>query len=398
MTTIEGAPSSEAFEVRLEATTSTIDALTKIATPGSLSSGDIEQTASSLTAGKPDLIVFQPGDFLNTAIVVAERIDTLCPEISNVLVATPSPKVLERAMAAGMRAVLAPDADQEEIFAVLSRAASVAQKRRRALTSEAPGTPMNRILPVLAAKGGSGKTVVSTNLATSLAREFPGEVVLVDLDVQFGDVASGFGLEPIHTITDVCNQSESFDTTRLKAMLTPHEAAGLFILAAPHSPAEADELDPTLLAKVVEMLSNEFRYVVVDTAAGIDEFTLEVLDIATDLILVASMDVPSVRAISKEIAALELLGLEDAEWHLVLNNASAKVGLTVDDVESALGRQVDVRIPATKSIPLSVNRGVPVALQDPRSPAGRAFNELAGRAVPVQATNNGKRRRRRTAK
>ena len=398
MTTIQGAPSSEAFESRLFAATSVIDASTKIVTPDALSSGDIDQTAVSLAASNPDLIIFHPGDFLNTAILVAEKIDTLYPQISNVLVATPSPKVLERAMAAGARAVLAPDADQEEVVAVLSRAAAVAQRRQQALTSDAPSTPVNRIMPVLAAKGGSGKTVVSTNLATSLAREFPGEVVVVDLDVQFGDIASGFGLDPRHTIADLCNQPGSFDTTRLKAMLTPHEAAGLFVLAAPHSPAEADELDPVLLAKVVEMLSSEFRFVVVDTAAGIDEFTLEVLDLATDLVLVASMDVPSVRAISKEIAALELLGLEDAKWHLVLNNASAKVGLTVEDIESALGRQIDVRIPATKSIPLSVNRGVPVSLQDPRSPASTAFRELANRAAPVQAASGGIWRRRRTAK
>jgi pilus assembly protein CpaE len=298
MTTIQHASSSEVFAERLRDAVRAADGTTVLSSPTGFESGDIDTIVAKLVSQRPDLVVIGPDSDLDTALLVAERLDAEHPEISVVLVAVPSASVLERAMHAGTRGVLSPDAAQTEIESVVTRAITVAQRRRELVMPAVETGPKNRVIPVLAAKGGSGKTTVSTNLAVSLAHSYPGDVVIVDLDLQFGDVASAFGLEPLHTFADIARHPGPVDLTRLKTLLTPKQSAGLYVLAAPESPAEADDLEPKMAADVIKLLATEFPFVVVDTAPGIDEFTLEVLDLATDLVLLASMDVPSVRGVA----------------------------------------------------------------------------------------------------
>lgn len=395
MTIIQHASSSEVFAERLRDAIQAISGATVVTAPATFESSDVDTIVSELMLDRPELIVVGPDSDLDTALAVAERLDAEHPDVSVVLVAVPSASVLERAMHAGTRGVLSPDAAQDEIESVVTRAIAVAQRRRELVPATVESGPKNRIIPVLAAKGGSGKTTVSTNLAVALGYMYPGDVVIVDLDLQFGDVASAFGLEPVHTFADIARHSGPLDITRLKTLLTPKQSAGLYVLAAPDSPAEADDLDPKMVSEVIRMLSREFPYVVVDTAAGIDEFTLEVLDLASDLVLLAGMDVPSVRAVSKEIDALQMLGIKNADWHLVLNRASSKVGLTIEDIETTLGLQIDVRIPSSRNVPLSVNRGTPLSMQDRKSPVGRAIEELARRTAHADTNDSSWLKRRR---
>ncbi len=395
MTLINHASSSEIFAQRLREAVEQADGATLVSSPEAFASGDINTIVATLMVEKPSLVVVGPDSDVDTALMVAEQLDLNHPETAVVIVAPPTPTVLERALQAGTRGVISPDADQVEIERVINRALAAVTRRREVIHEPFTETK-NRIIPVLAAKGGSGKTTVSSNLAVSLAHKYPGDVVLVDLDLQFGDVGSAFGIEPANTMADVLNHPGEMTTARLKTLLTPNQSTGIYVLAAPNTPAEADDMSPKLVADTLKTLASEFPYVVVDTAAGIDEFTLEVLDIATDLVLLASMDVPSVRAVAKEIDALQMLGIRHADWHLVLNRASSKVGISIEDIEATLGLSIDVRIPSSRSVPLSVNRGVPVSADDRRSPVGRAFEELARRTAHTEAAEQSWLRRRRS--
>lgn len=361
--------------------------------PEDLAETGVEVSVERLAAEGPDLVIIGPSPDVDTALVVAEHFDLTHPEVSVLIVADPNAATLERALHAGARGVISPHDDDEDIRALVDRALAAAKRRR--VPPPPAGRPTNRVIPVLAAKGGSGKTTVATNLAVSLARQFPGDVLIIDLDLQFGDVASAFGFEPTNTFADISHTRAALNPTALKALLTPRQSEGLYVLAAPDTPAQADDLQPAFVRDVVSSIATEFPYVVIDTPAGIDEFTLEMLDIATDLVVLTSMDVPSVRAARKEIAALEMLGHGHLPSHLVLNRATSKVGLSVEDIESTLGRKIDVKIPSNRQIPLSVNRGEPVSLNDPRSPAGRAFAQLANLTAQVEAGEKSWMRRKR---
>ena len=205
--------------------------------------------------------------------------------------------------------------------------------------------------------------------------------MIVDLDLQFGDVASALGIAPEATFTDATRSLDKLDATTLKANLAAH-SSGLYVLCAPLTPIEADDVTIEQINKVLTLLIESFKYVVIDTASGLDEHTIAALDFATDLVLVSATDVPSIRSTQKEIDALRSIGKPEQRWHFVLNRADAKTGLTIAAIETAIGINVDVAIPSSRAVPMSLNRGMPVIECDPRAPVSLAMSQLVRRIAP----------------
>ena len=233
-------------------------------------------------------------------------------------------------------------------------------------------------------KGGAGKTTVSTNLAASLAASAPGRVAIIDVDLQFGDVASALALGPQSTVADAARLGNQLDSTALKVFLEPHPS-GLYALVGPHFPPEAEEVAASTVGHIIDILAAEFDYVVVDTAAGLDEYALAAAERSDDLVLVCVTDVPSVRGLRKALDAIDLLGMTKARRHLVLNRSDDKVGLSGPDIEATVGIPVGASVPTSRSIQIAVNQGVPVVQSEPHSPAGRALLGLASRFVDAPA-------------
>ena len=355
---------------------------------------DVSFQVDRMAALGAEVVVVGPELTIVDALAVVRNFDERQPGVSPILVASRSTELLEQALRAGAAGILDPVAPDSEIREILAEARSRALRRREHLGIDGSLKSPNRVVPIMAAKGGVGKTTVSTNLASALALGFPREVVIVDIDVQFGDVCSNLGIEPVSTITDTIQYGDRLDATTLKAFLTPAQSDRLFVLAAPHTPMDAERLTAAHVGHVLRLLKDEFRFVIIDTSPGIDEVALEALDVASELVLLTSMDVPSVRAAAKEIAALRQLGMEHLNWHLVLNRANSKVGLSDQDIEITLGHRIDARIPSTRAIPISVNQGEPLVIAEPRSPASKVIIELANRIAGIEADRSGLLRRR----
>ena len=244
--------------------------------------------------------------------------------------------------------------------------------------------PRGRVIVVLSPKGGSGKTMLTTNLSMAIAGSNNGQTVVVDLDCVFGDVASVMGMVPEHTIGELA-VIPSFDSTTLKVYLSRHERSGLYVLAGSGRPEEGEAVTDDVAGRVLQLLTRDFPYVVVDTAAGLDERALVAIEHATDIVFLASMDVASVRNLSKEVDALNRLGFTAARRHFVLNRADTRVGLEVADVEVAVGMKVAAAIPSSRDVPLSMNQGRTLVLDDPGAPVARELMELANRFLDVDA-------------
>jgi pilus assembly protein CpaE len=319
---------------------------------------------------------------LELAFAVAARIDQNHAHVSVLLLAAPWPEVWREALRSGVRDVVDPGKGHTEVAPALDRALKRAAHLHELRSAATPSEPeTGRVIVVLSAKGGSGKTMVASNLAAALARLARGPVALVDLDVQFGDAASALGLVPEHTIAGLAVVPE-IDSTTLKVFLTPHEPSGAFVLCGAASPEEGDTVTDKHAARVVELLRRDFACVVVDTSAGIDELTLAALDHATDAVLVSTMDVASIRNLGKEIHALDRVGLLPGSRHFVLNRADARVGIDVADVQAALGMEVDASVPSSRSVPLTMNQGSPLVIDEPSSPGAREIVKLAARFMP----------------
>ncbi|MGY1773120.1 AAA family ATPase [Blastococcus sp. SYSU D00813] len=333
----------------------------------------------------PEVLVVGPDAPAVEVLGLAQRLDVQCPGISVVLVADPGPELWQAAMRAGIRDLVSPAAGPAELRTAIDRAGAAATGRRRVLRPvEETARYTGRVLTVASPKGGVGKTTVATNLAVGLTAAAPQSTVLVDLDVQFGDVAYALGLTPDHTLPDAVHGPASEDTMVLKTFLTQHPT-GLYAVCGAESPAAGDRVTADDVSRLLAALAREFRYVVVDTAPGLSEQTLAALDRATDVVMLSSMDVPGVRGLRKELDVLRELCMIPAGRHVVMNFADPKNGLSVRDVETAIGTGVDVVLPRSAAVPVSTNQGVPLLQSGVRDPMTKELRRLVARfaATPI---------------
>ena len=355
---------------------------------------DLDAMVREIASLGVGVVVVGPDLDEGQALDLCARIDEAHPEVCVLLVAPPDADLFQRALRAGVRDIVDPEAPSAEIRSAIERARDTTERRRSnvAAATAAQPTP-TKVIAVVSAKGGAGKTAISTNLGVGLAMQRPGRVVIIDLDVQFGDVGHALRLLPEHTLSDIIAQGGDPDTTVVKASLTNHPS-GLYVLSAPETPAEAEDVRPEQIRRIIEILAQEFEFVIVDTPAGLDEITLTAMETATDLLLVCGTDVASIRSMRKEVDAFDQIGLTLQRRHFALNRADARVGLEIRDIEGTVGLEVDVQIPSSRTVPLSMNQGSPILESQPRSPVARAYGELVNRflnagptpAEPVQST------------
>lgn len=327
----------------------------------------------------PDLVVFGPQVSRHTAMSLASLLDALHPQITVVIVAEPTPDLILEAMRSGIRDIVRPDASDEEFRIMLLKAHDHTNRQTiRRATDPSDVVAESRVIVVASPKGGVGKSTVAANLAVGLAQKAPMQVVLVDLDLQFGDVSTHLDLTPSHSLADAFASQGTLDTMLLKTFLTVHPA-NFYALCGPESPAAADKIGGRQVRDLLAELATQFRFVVVDTGAGLDEPTLAALEEANDAVFVSSMDVASVRNVRKEIEVLATLNILPGTRHFVLNFADRNSGMSVRDVEAVVGVPVDVVVPRATEVSLGSNRGVPVLLEKKGGPAAKAIRKLVKR-------------------
>ena len=354
---------------------------------------DPARAVKEIVAEGPDVVGIGPDVDLDIALQLSSSFEASHPEISVVLIAEPTKGFWQKAMRAGVRDVLPTKADDEEIKRVFQRVSETSRRRRANLIEEiSDGQPAGRVITLISPKGGSGKTALATNLAVGLSRGDE-KVVLIDLDLQFGDVAGCLSLQPENTIGNLAAAPDHLSATALKVFLTPVNP-NLFVLCAPDSPAEGEEVSDRAVERAVRLIGEEFNYVVIDTSAGLTEATLAAIELSTDLLFVCDLSAAAVRAMRKVIEALDRLGIDEPRRHFVLNRADSRVGIEVDEAAAVAGLPVALEIPSARAVPLSMNQGVPVVEEAPRTPVGKSF--LA--AAQLFSEEPAKRSRRRSGR
>ncbi len=309
----------------------------------------------------PEAIIIGPALSTDAALAATQHLDSTRPDVGVVIVAEPDPEMLRAALRAGARDVWSPDADGNDIETSLASVLVATGKRRQYMarrarpeSSPAPAPSANAVIVTLSPKGGAGKTMVATNLAIGIAQSTNQSVALLDLDMQFGDVATALALQPEHTMAEAGPIAGNI--AALKTKLTPHPS-GLHVMCAPTEPVDAEQVDPDDVRKMIGTLQRDFDTTVIDTAAGLDDYTLAALDLATDLILVSTTDVFAINGTRKLLQVLEVIDLGEPDRHLVLNRANARVNISRSQIEATLNCPVDVEIPSTRAVPLAMNKG-----------------------------------------
>jgi pilus assembly protein CpaE len=277
---------------------------------------------------------------------------------------------LTRAFEAGADDIVMLPATPEQVRFEINKL--LARKRRERAPAAGEGS---RLVCILGPKGGTGKTLTSTNLAVSLAQR--GErVALIDLDLQFGDVALCLGLPPERTVYDLAQSPGALDWEKLQAFL-PRHSSGVHTLIAPRRPDQASAVGGELLREVYSIMRSNFDWVIVDTPPGFTAEVITSIDSSTEIVMVGMLDSLSLKNTKLGLETLELMKYDPDDIYLVLNRAHSRVGISQSDVEAVLGRAPDVLIPSDREIPRTVNEGIPIVIARPQSEPAAAFARLA---------------------
>jgi pilus assembly protein CpaE len=345
----------------------------------------VRESSSTLTGGHLQVVLHGTrASSLPADELAAIREHTRAPVI--LLASGESSALLEEALEAEVSDVLLlPQMTENVVFAI--RKASHSGRRAQ---GGAP-TRRGRIVTVFSPKGGTGKTVTSTNLASTFAKYEGKRTLLLDLDLQFGDAAIMLGIEPEKTIYDLVVAPGELDSEKLAGYTTRHNC-GLDILPAPLRPEDAELVTEAKLARLLEVARESYDVIVVDTSPFFHGPMLATLDRTDELLLVAGLEVPTLKNVRLSLQTLELLAFPSNRIKVVLNRANSKVGMKPGEVEGALEVKVRFELPSDGKVPLAVNRGTPLVLADDKADYSRAVRQMAKQLLPAEVAKQQKRR------
>ncbi len=277
---------------------------------------------------------------------------------------------IDRVFEAGADDFLTLPESPEQVRFSLEKA--VARKRGSAVAS---GVALSPMICVLGPKGGTGKTLTSCNLGVALASAGK-RAVLVDLDLQFGDVGLSLGLAPEMTVYELAKSAGSLDAEKVDAYMAQH-SSGLRVLLAPTRPDHAALVTVEFLREVYATLRSSYDFVLVDTPPGFTPEVIASIDSSSDVCMVAMLDSLSLKNTKLGLETLQLMGYDAGRIRFVLNRADSRVGITSEDVVAIVGRSPDIEVPSDRDIPRTVNEATPIVQANPRAEAARAFSALA---------------------
>jgi len=332
--------------------------------------GNVGEAAWAMRAGEIDVVVHVIGEGAIPRSDLTEiREYTSAPIV--LIAESASPTLFDDAFEADVADVIILPEPAERVAFTIRKAARVATLERIEPQRSA------KIITVFSPKGGTGKTVVSSNLATSIGKHERQRTLLLDLDLQFGDAAIMLGIEPEQTLHDLVTAPGELDADKLSGYMTRHGASGIDVLAAPLRPEDGELVTDERVEQLLEIALPHYDAIVVDTSPFFHGPMLSTLDHTDKLLLVCSPEVPTLKNVRLGVETLRLLSFPEERMRLCLNRADADASMRRPEVEGALNVAVNYELPSVPDVPAAVNRGIPLVISSPSIEFSRAVRRMS---------------------
>jgi len=353
---------------------------------------DGRETIETVRAARPDIVLLSVAIAGLDAISVVEEISLTTPDVAVIVILDePDLELIRRLMRTGARDYIVRPLGDDLVGTVKGVADTMQRQREAHQNANAPQQAKGKVIAIYSPQGGAGKSVLAANLAVTLANTVAGtseRVVLVDLNLQFGDIDFILNLNPINTIAGLAQKDAStLEADLVEQHLTLHEGSGLKVLVAPATPQLAESVTVYTIEKSLDQLRQSYEYIVVDLPSQLQDTSLAALDAANTIFLVTTLDL---LAIHKTRTALDMLRrlYPPEKIEVILNRANSDVGISVQDVETALDTKLKAQLPSDgKLVVTAVNEGKPFTLSAPNSPIATRIQALATDIVGHKATD-----------
>ncbi len=337
---------------------------------------DVEQVEKEIDHLKPSAAIVNLGSNADQAIQMIQRLTSACPATAIISVAKEtSADLILRSLRAGAQEFLRLPVNPAELATVLDRIDEFCAQQ------SGPPVQLGRMTAVFSSKGGCGTSFIATNLAACA----DARTVLVDLNLEAGDLGLFLGLEPRRTIEDLVSHRGVLDNDLISAYVAPFSKT-LDLLAAPKEVDPVDRIEPEHIFEVLKRLRTCYDHVMLDTQHTLDKVTLAALDQSDKIVLVLSLDIPAIRSVKRTLQFFDGIGYPPSKTVIVVNRWSKRVDLDLHQVEEFLNRPVAGSILSDyETVVTSINMGIPLVKSNPNSKISRGILQIS-RALTAEKT------------
>jgi pilus assembly protein CpaE len=329
---------------------------------------DVEQVFEQVSRFKPSAAIISLGADAIQAIKLIQRLNSECPDTAVISAAhETSADLILQSLRAGAREFLRLPIDAGEFSTVIDQVAEFCAGKVEAEKKT------GRMTVVFSSKGGCGTSFIATNLAASATVR----TVLVDLNLEVGDLPLFLGLKPKHSIADMVARHGRLDDHLISAFVTPY-SANLDLVAAPKELDPIDKIEQAHVLEVLQKLREYYDYVVLDPRHTFDPITLTALDQSDEIVLVLTLDIPAIRSAQRALQIFDRVGCPRRKVRVVVNRWSKQTDVDLREVEKLFGESVYGSLPSDyQTVVNSINLGTPLVLSNSRAKVAREIRRLA---------------------
>jgi len=322
-----------------------------------------------------EILILGSDNQLHEAISIAERLRIDFPSFHIVL----SRKridvdTLTKALRAGIAEVVSAEDTSSFVQSIRQLRNLFGIKKSKFIEKER-NQKKGKVIVVFSAKGGCGKTTVSINIASVLSEIYKKKVCLVDLDLQFGDVAVSLQANPEKTISSTIGMGTNLDLFGTRSIITNHKER-LDLLLAPTNPTDVEFISGEIIENVLNNLVLDYEYVVIDTPPAFTDFVLKSMEMMDICYLITTLEMPSIKNMKIVLETLDALKIDKELLRIVINKSDLKTGVTVEESEALLNRKINYLLPNESSVPVSTNQGNPLVTYAPKTALSKVFVKM----------------------